>query len=96
RESSGHTAMSVKRNQFMVDNVTDDFGLHQLDNGAHIHTLPTGTPTKKVPKQVVFGGDWEIIVGSSDHGLVYLFEREMGRLLNVLHHVDTGLVQTIT
>ncbi|KAF8592420.1 hypothetical protein K439DRAFT_1610227 [Ramaria rubella] len=92
----GHTAISVKRNQFVVDNATDGFDLHQLDNGAHSHTLPTGTPTKKVPKQVAFGEDWEIIVGSSDHGLVYLFEKETSRLLNALHHADKGLVQTIT
>ncbi|KAF8591806.1 hypothetical protein K439DRAFT_1611074 [Ramaria rubella] len=95
-DSSGHMAISVKRNQFAVDNATDGFDLHQLDNGAHIRTLPTGMPTKKVPKQVAFGEDWEIIVGSSDHGLVYLFERETGRLLNTLCHVDKGLVQTIT
>ncbi|KAF8573555.1 hypothetical protein K439DRAFT_1375051, partial [Ramaria rubella] len=91
----GHTAISVKRNQFVVDNVTDGFDLHQLDNGAHIHTLQTGTPTKKVPKQVVFGENWEIIVSGSNHGLVYLFERETGRLLNVLCHADKGLVQTL-
>ncbi|KAF8579853.1 WD40 repeat-like protein, partial [Ramaria rubella] len=95
RQCSRHTVISMKRNQFVVDNATDGFDLHQLDNGAHICTLPTGTPTKKVPKQVAFREDWEIIVGGSDHGLVYLFEREMGRLLNVLRHVDKGLVQTI-
>ncbi|KAF8587774.1 hypothetical protein K439DRAFT_1337198, partial [Ramaria rubella] len=73
-------------NQFVVDNATNGFDIHQLDNGAHIRTLPTGIPKKRVPKQVTFGEDSQIIVGGSDHGIVYLFERESGRLITTLNH----------
>jgi hypothetical protein len=68
----------VKYNQFVVDNATDGFDLHQLDNGAHVHTLPTEILMKKVPKQVAFWEDSTIVVGGSDHGNVYLFDRESG------------------
>ncbi|KAF8580525.1 hypothetical protein K439DRAFT_1356777, partial [Ramaria rubella] len=92
----GHADISVKYNQFVVDNATDGFDIHQLDNGAHIHTLPTGIPKKRVPKQVTFGEDSQIIVGGSDHGIVYLFGRESGRLITTLNHsADKGLVQTV-
>ncbi|KAF8582630.1 hypothetical protein K439DRAFT_1618146 [Ramaria rubella] len=91
-----HANISVKYNQFIVDNVTDGFDIHQLDNGAHIHTLPTGILKKRVPKQVTFVEDSQIIVGGSDHGIVYLFEGESGRLITTLNHsADKGLVQTM-
>ena len=32
----------------------------------------------------------------SDHGAVYVFDRKTGKPLEVLHHADKGLVQTIT
>jgi hypothetical protein len=35
-------------------------------------------------------------VGGSDHGLVYVFDRKTGNVLDVLRHADQGLVQTIT
>ncbi|KAF8582871.1 hypothetical protein K439DRAFT_1350110, partial [Ramaria rubella] len=92
----GHADISVKYNQFVVDNATDGFDIHQMDNGAHICTLPTGIPKKRVPKQVTFGEDSQIIVVGSDHGIVYLFERESGRLITTLNHsADKGLVQTV-
>jgi hypothetical protein len=64
----GNAAVSVQRNQFVVDNVRDGFNMHQLDNGAYIRTLPTGNPKKLFPQQVAFGEDSKVIVGGSDHG----------------------------
>jgi hypothetical protein len=32
----------------------------------------------------------------SDHGLIYVFDRKTGNILDVLRHADEGLVQTIT
>ncbi|KAF8580837.1 hypothetical protein K439DRAFT_1619506 [Ramaria rubella] len=92
----GHADISVKYNQFIVDNATDGFDIHQLNNGAHIRTLPTGIPKKRVPKQVTFGEDSQIIVRGSHHGIVYLFERESGRLITTLNYsANKGLVQTV-
>jgi hypothetical protein len=36
-----------------------------------------------------------LIIGGSDHGSVYVFERKSGKLLESLRHSSTGLVQTI-
>jgi hypothetical protein len=86
----------VQRNQLVIDNVRNGFNLHQLDNGACIWTLPTGNPKKLFPQQVAFGEDCKVIVGGSDHGIVYVFDRKTGTPLQVLHHADRGLVQTVT
>ena len=74
----------------------DGFNLHQLHNGTFLRAFRTGTPIKGVPKQVAFGEDTGVIVGGSDHGVVYIFDRKTGSILDVLAHVDDELVQTVT
>lgn len=85
----------MKRTQFVVDNATNGFDLYQLESNAFIRNFPTGIPLRSVPKQVRFGENSKVIVGGSDHGRVYVFERKSGRLLDTLHHLKSGLVQTI-
>jgi hypothetical protein len=94
--TSGSAAISDRRNQFVVDNNLDGFSLHQLEDGAYIRTFSTGRPKKGVPKQVAFGEDSKVVVGGSDHGAVYVFDRRTGATLDILHHADEGLVQTLT
>ena len=86
----------MAHNQFVVDNVTDGFDLHQNDDSAFVRTFYTGTATRRVPKQVAFAEDSRVIVGGSDHGVVYVFDRRSGKLLDLLQHAKNGLVQTIT
>jgi hypothetical protein len=49
-----------------------------------------------VPKQVVFGEEGKVVIGGSDNGLVYIFDRKTGQIIQTLRHTDVGLVQTIT
>jgi hypothetical protein len=93
---SGSVAVSPSRNQFVVDGVTNGFDLYQLDSGRWKRNFPTGAPTVKVPKQVTFGEDFRAVVGGSDHGAVYVFDRKKGVQLHVLWHAEKGLVQTVT
>ena len=72
------------------------FNLHQLDNGAYIWMFPTRTTIKAMPEQVAFAEDSRLVVGGSDHGYVYVFDRRTGAPLDILHHADKGLVQTVT
>jgi hypothetical protein len=87
--------VSIRQNRFVVDNATDGFDLHHLDDGALIHTLSTGSAVKRVPKQVVFGENSDVIVGGSDHGKVYVFDGKDGAALDILQHASGGLVQTV-
>lgn len=43
----------------------------------------------------MFGEDGKVVVGGSDHGVVYVFDRRTGSQLDILHHANAGLVQTI-
>jgi outer membrane protein assembly factor BamB len=86
-----------KRGVFVVDNATDGFTLYCLEGtGEPVRTFATGLPSVSVPKQVAFGEEGKVVVGGSDHGLVYIFERKTGQIIETLHHADAGLVQTIS
>ena len=79
-----------------MDNAVDGFDLYNLETGLFMHNFPTGIPKKRYPKQVAFGEDARVVVGGSDHGAVYVFDRKTGKTLDVLFHAEEGLVQTIT
>lgn len=79
----------------MVDNIESGFDLHRLDTGHWKRNFPVGKPTRKLPKQVAFGERSKVVVGGSDHGAVYVFDRKTAFPLHVLGHGD-GLVQTLT
>ena len=79
----------------MIDNTTNGFTLYHLENAEPIRTYTTNPPSIPIAKQVAFGEDWKVVVGGSDNGLVYIFDRCTGMQLDALCHTTT-LVQTIT
>jgi hypothetical protein len=79
-----------------MDNIVDGYDMHQLDNTTYIRTLLTRGYRIGVPKQVVFGEDYKVVVGGSDHGAIYVFDRRTGEKLQTLKHAEGGLVQTVT
>ncbi|KAG1901560.1 WD40-repeat-containing domain protein [Suillus fuscotomentosus] len=91
-----HAAINQKRGVFVVNNAADGFTLYRLDsNEEPVRTFVTAPPSVSVPKQVAFGAEGRLIVGGSDNGSVYVFERKTGKLLDTLRHSNGGLVQTI-
>ncbi|OJA19606.1 hypothetical protein AZE42_10260 [Rhizopogon vesiculosus] len=70
------------------------FSLHQLDNGACICTYNTN-PLETFLKQVIFGEKATLVVGGSDDGVIYIFNKNEGMLKQVLRHADKGQVQTV-
>jgi hypothetical protein len=93
---SGRAAVNLKDDQFVVDNGNDGFDVHELTTGKLLRTLNTGIPIHKYPKQVQYGENYGITVGGSDHGRVYIFDSENGRMMQTLVHDTSGLVQTVT
>ncbi|KAG1856086.1 hypothetical protein F4604DRAFT_1590484, partial [Suillus subluteus] len=92
----GHAAVNQKRGMFIVDNATNGFTLCRLEGDEEpVRTFMTTAPIVSVPKQVAFGAEGRLIIGGSDHGSVYVFERKLGKLFETLRHSNTGLVQTI-
>ncbi|KAG2342305.1 WD40 repeat-like protein [Suillus weaverae] len=86
----GHAAVHSKRGVFVVDNAADGFTLYRLDgDGEPVRTFATAVPSMSLPKQVAFGEEGKVVVGGSDNGLVYVFDRKTGQTLETLHHADT-------
>ncbi|KAG1883637.1 hypothetical protein F4604DRAFT_1575525, partial [Suillus subluteus] len=81
----GHTAVNQRRGMFVVDNATSGFTLYRLEGDEEpVRTFITRAPSVSVPKQVAFGAEGRLIIGGSDHGLVYVFKRKSGKLLESL------------
>ncbi|KAI6013461.1 hypothetical protein BKA83DRAFT_4063380 [Pisolithus microcarpus] len=94
----GSAAVHIKKGLFVVDNATDGFTLYRLENSQLIRTFATDPPTVSVPKQVSFGEDGKVVIGGSDNGKVYVFNRRTGALIETLphHNMAATLVPTIT
>ena len=70
--------------------------LYMLEDMQFLCEYPTGKPTKCFPKQVEFGEDSRVLVGSSDHGTIYMFDRKTVFMVETLQHEDDGLSQALT
>lgn len=79
----------------VIDNVESGFDLRNIDTAEIVQQYKTRAPIARVPKQVLFGENGQVVVGASDHGAIYIFDRRSGAQREVLHHEASGLVQTI-
>jgi hypothetical protein len=79
----------------VIDNVNNGFDIYKIDSGNFVRTLVTRDPIKTYPKGVAFANHGQAIVGGSDHGRVYIFERKSGRMITTLSHGNDEGVQTI-
>ncbi|KAI5990804.1 hypothetical protein EDC04DRAFT_2587750 [Pisolithus marmoratus] len=91
----GSAAVNFKKGIFVVDNVTDGFTMYHLESGQPVRTFITTLASIPIPKQVAFGEESKVMIGSSDTGCVYVFSRRTGALIKTLSHMNTTLVQTI-
>ncbi|KAI0349224.1 WD40 repeat-like protein [Trametes cingulata] len=91
----GYASIQAKQQLLLVDNVSTGFDAWNLSSETHQRTFPTGKPIRFLPRQVHFADEAKTIVGGSDHGAVYVFDRKTGAPVDVLRHAQQGLVQTI-
>jgi hypothetical protein len=98
--SSGNVAYCSRRNEFVIDNVLDGFDLYRLDlelgKAQSLRGFRISQSTVPVPKEVTFCEDDKVVIGGSDHGKVYAFDRRSGQKLDELPHEGGGMVQTIS
>jgi WD40 repeat protein len=69
--------------------------MYRLQGGQLIKTFKTDPPNIPIPKQVVFSEEGKVVVGGSNNGCIYVFDRCTGELIETLHQSGTTLVQTI-
>ena len=89
-------AINYDQGLFAIDNVAQGFSLYTLEDMQFLREYPTGKPTKRFPKQVKFGKDSCVLVGGSDHGTIYVFDRKTALVVETLQHEDDGLSQALT
>jgi len=75
--------------------VFNGFDIYKLECGSFVKTLVTKKAKRRYPKGVAFADRSRLVVGGSDHGLVYIFERKTGLVLKTLKHARKGGVETI-
>lgn len=87
--------MDITRDICVVDNVTDGFDLYRLDTGGFIRTLVVKEAERTHPKGVHFAEAGRLVIGGSDHGRVYIFDRKTAKILKTLKHAGKGGAETL-
>ncbi|KAF9488640.1 hypothetical protein BDN71DRAFT_1402980, partial [Pleurotus eryngii] len=82
----GAAAFDTSRGLIAFDNSVEGYSLHALGNGRPVRQYPTGTPKWTFPCQVMFGENGRVLVGGSENGVVYVFDRRTGSPLDLLRH----------
>ncbi|KAK0493808.1 WD40-repeat-containing domain protein [Armillaria luteobubalina] len=93
--NQGNAAVNTVKDVFSIDDPSQGVALYRVLDGAKVKTLPVKATKALRPRQVAFTQDSKIVVSSSDHGIVYVFERRDGTV-SKLTAEGTAWVQPIT
>lgn len=92
---SGSADVSFRKGQFVLYNMIGGFELYELETRTYLRAFQTEWPIKVIPRRVAFGEDSRVVVAGSDHGIVYVFERRTGKILDKLRHGRNKIVATV-
>lgn len=90
-----NAAINPQRGVFCVDDPLQGVALYRLDTGARVRTYPVEVKKSMRPRQVTFAENCSVIVSGSDHGVVYIFDRRSGDVVDMLK-VGDNRVQAVT
>lgn len=62
-----------------------------MDNGKFVKNLPTGVSRRSFPRSVAFANNSKAVIGGSDHGCVYIFDRKTAKVLKTLKYCRQGI-----
>lgn len=80
----------------VVDNVSDGIDIYNFDTAEYMATFRIPKTSADVfPKTVAFADQSRLIVGGSDHGVVYIFNRKTGDVIQSLKYAENGGVETL-
>ncbi|KAJ6565163.1 WD40-repeat-containing domain protein [Mycena vulgaris] len=91
----GDAAVDTRRGTVCVDDTERGAILYRLDDHQRVKTFPIPVTKKNRPRQVRFADDCRAIVIGSDHGIVYVFDRRSGDIIDKLILKGGDWVQTI-
>ena len=92
---SGHASICSEGRLLLIENLSKGIDLYDLPRSAPACTFPV--PTKKrYTKDCIFAEGTSIIVGGSDHGLVYIFSIDHSEPVQILKQCGMStLVQAL-
>ncbi|KAL5525016.1 hypothetical protein ACEPAF_8885 [Sanghuangporus sanghuang] len=90
----GYAAFCPGRRLAVIDNSEDGFSVIDVATGSLVRALPCPV-NKTVPKQVAWAHHQKLIIGGSDHGMLYVYNAETGQVTQKLQHESSGFVQTV-
>jgi hypothetical protein len=92
---SGHAAVNVNEDVFIVDDVVQGVALYKFSDTERIKTFPVPTGERR-SRNVCFLSDASIIITGSHHGRLYAFERRTGDVYDVIDIGVEDWVQSLT
>ncbi|KAJ7605666.1 WD40-repeat-containing domain protein [Mycena polygramma] len=98
REFRGNAAVDSRKGSMCVDDPSSGVNVHRLlDNGqSKVKSFPVPVMKSKRPRGVCYVNECSEIVSGSDHGLVYVFDRRSGEIVDELKlDSDDEWVQTV-
>ncbi|KAF7300374.1 hypothetical protein HMN09_00920700 [Mycena chlorophos] len=94
----GDVAVDVHKKVLCMDDPSTGANLYRLDgkNIVHIKTFKVAVTKRKRARQVAFVDEGRKVVCGSDHGIVYMFDRRSGEVVDELKVDVQEWVQTLT
>jgi hypothetical protein len=93
---SGNAAVDLSKRIVVIDNVADGMDIYNIDTAEYIMTFLTKNTSAKVfPKAVAFANGSRAVVGGSDHGILYIFDRQTSHVIHSLEYAKEGGVETL-
>ncbi|KAJ7334608.1 WD40-repeat-containing domain protein [Mycena albidolilacea] len=91
----GDIALDVRKGVVIMDEPSSGTNLYCLEDHTHVKTFAVGVTKQKRLRQVDFLEECKFIVSRSDHGIVYVFDRRSGEIVDKLRVDPCEWVQTI-
>ncbi|KAJ7348109.1 WD40-repeat-containing domain protein [Mycena albidolilacea] len=91
----GDIALDVRKGVLIMDEPSSGTNLYRLEDHTHVKTFPVAVTKQKRLRQVDFLEECKFIVSGSDHGIVYVFDRRSGEIVDELRVDPHEWVQTI-
>ncbi|KAJ7850512.1 WD40-repeat-containing domain protein, partial [Mycena olivaceomarginata] len=93
----GHASINSRKGLLCVDDPFQGVAIYRLDDEHRVSTFNIKvTQPEPRPRQVRFANDGGFVVSGSDHGVVYIFDRWTGEILDELGMGTADWVQTVT
>ncbi|KAG6806449.1 hypothetical protein H0H93_003004, partial [Arthromyces matolae] len=80
----GHADINIRRAVVCLDDPGEGIVLFRTDSWDRVRSYPIAAQKSMRPRQVAFAEDCKVVLGASDHGVVYVFDRKSGKEIDQL------------